>query len=1732
MSEDIAWFKELSNKDVGVAGGKGASLGEMYNNEFPIPPGFVITAQAYQKYITKTGIADKIYGVLKNLDVDSNEALQGAAKKVQEIILQTKMPEGLMEEIAEAYDAMNISEDVLKGANKQTLSLIRSGREPPFVAVRSSATAEDLPSISEDDHVFVKLNGKPMYCRVKELYDQVEDGTNFGLEVPSMKDNKLAWTKIGILYKHPAEGKKLYKIVTDSGREITISPNHSLIKLDKNNLAPKTSLIEELGKEDLIPVVSSLPEINSNLIELDVLDYVKGKDVANINEMVFIKNNSTNFKLQNPLPRKIRLDAHLLYFLGLYIAEGCTYKKAVILTNSKEEIRESALHFLKSVGLYKNQKINKHSIRVYCKTLTRLLEELTGKPLNMKGKGRSCKIKKIPNFVFGLSKTQIGIFLKGCYDGDGYISKNGIIEFTSTSELLIGGIAKLLELLGFTIYLRRKSGSFNVNIPPFEVEKFKELIGFTDKQKIGRLNEKIKSCKMNGIKEKTAYNLNISQALSNEIRKQIWDKQEKRFVEFHTCPKCYNKISETSKYKNKRRFLCAKCRKTFYEENTIKETKLSHIYYDEKGRFKKGANPWNKGLIKNKCSLRKIRAFLDTYNLKEDLLHYFNGDVKWERVREVKEIPYTGWVYDFTVPEVENFVAGIGGIITHNTASFAGQQATFLNVRGTTRLLDAVQKCWASLFTARAIYYRVKNNFPHEKVFIAVVIQKMVNSDKAGVIFSVNPITNNEEEIIIEAGYGLGEAIVSGSINPNQYTVDKSTLEIKDVKVNVQKWMYTRDMHFGTTVRKNLSEEDSKKQTLSDYEIKRLADLTRRIEGHYVKPQDIEFAIEGKNIYIVQSRPITTLKKPGRVQIKEERGEKKEKISFVSAKVLVEGIEASPGHASGKVRLVHGIEDLGKVEQGNILVTRMTDPDMVPTMERAAGIVTDQGGSTCFSASTKILTTKGFMTMQEAYGKLSKNETLKVLSLNPKTFKSEWKIAKNPIKREAKTCEVVVSQRGLSKQNKLRLTPDHKMLSLNNREVVEERLDEVIANNKMVCVMDFVTPNLNPHEISNPKLAYVCGAIFSDGHVQSDNRHGKVMFIQKETEEKMPFINAVKEAYYDTFEVGFTNKYLKKGKAIIRGKEFYGEASAFVSSRNLPASTLKNIQNNIIDWVLHLDEQSLKKFIAGALDGDGTFNISHESGRLHIYSGKKYFTEGLILALLRLGIFPNISMQRGKCCNIQITEKIEELLNNTKRVKGIVKEKILGTKLFSAKQIIADIIDEVNWKGKIKPYIKGNLLIDAKKVNEKILPLIKSEETKEQLLKIINADFRMHRITKTETETIEDVYNFEVEDNHTYAVFTENYTPVIVWNCHAAIVSREMGIPCIVGTITATSTLKDGQVITMDANSGKVYDGEVDLGDREAEVKKEEEGVGGKLAPPETVTEIKLVMDFPEHAEKAAETGADGVGLLRAEFMILSKKEHPAYLIKNGRREEVINNLVDGMKRICQAFKGKPVWYRTSDFRTDEYRNMKGGEEEPQEDNPMLGWHGVRRSLDQPELLKTEFEAIKRVHDMGFTNLGVMIPMVTHLDQVKRCKDMLKEFGLEPMENIDFGVMVETPAAVQIIEDICKEGIDFISFGTNDLTQFTLAIDRNNAKIQKLYSELHPAVLKQLKQVIKVCREYNVETSICGQAGSNPEMAEFLVKAGIDSISANADAINEIRHVVAKAEKKLLLKVARKDLEF
>jgi len=624
-------------------------------------------------------------------------------------------------------------------------------------------------------------------------------------------------------------------------------------------------------------------------------------------------------------------------------------------------------------------------------------------------------------------------------------------------------------------------------------------------------------------------------------------------------------------------------------------------------------------------------------------------------------------------------------------ASFAGQQETYLNIKGAESVVEHVQKCWSSLFTPRAIFYREKKGFKHEKVAIAVVVQRMINADKAGVMFTIHPATGEKDKIVIEAAWGLGEGVVSGSVTPDHYVVDKNTGEIVNKEIALKEIMFVRDKKTGKTVKKEVPESKKNKRVLNEKEIKELANFGKIIEDHYEFPQDIEWAIEGKDIYILQSRPITVLYKEEK-EVEKEEGERE---------ILVKGLGASPGIGSGKVKIISSAEELDKIKEGDVLVTVMTNPDMVPAMKRASAIVTDEGGMTC----------------------------------------------------------------------------------------------------------------------------------------------------------------------------------------------------------------------------------------------------------------------------------------------------------------------------------------------------------------------------------------------------------------------------------HAAIVSRELGIPCIVGTQNATKVLKDNMEVTVDGTRGIVYKGLT-------KVEKKEEVVVAPAPKIVTATEIKANISIPEIAPKVAHM-ADGVGLLRVEHMILGVGKHPIKFIRDGEEEELINRIAEGVRKVAQAFYPKPVWYRTLDAPTDEFRALEGGEDEPIEHNPMLGWRGIRRGLDQPELLKAEFKAIKKLVEEGFRNIGVMLPLVQHPEEVRKAKEIAKEVGLIPHKDVKFGIMIETPAAALIVEDFIKEGIDFVSFGTNDLTQYTLALDRNNERVAKLYTEKHKAVQKLIKEVILTCRKYGVETSICGQAGSDPEIAEKLVEYGITSISANPDAVEVVREMVARTELRLLLDRAR-----
>lgn len=656
------------------------------------------------------------------------------------------------------------------------------------------------------------------------------------------------------------------------------------------------------------------------------------------------------------------------------------------------------------------------------------------------------------------------------------------------------------------------------------------------------------------------------------------------------------------------------------------------------------------------------------------------------------------------------------------TASFAGQQSTYLNVFGPEAVVTAVKECWASLFEPRAIFYRVTNNFEHMKVGLAAVVQMMVQSEKAGVVFTVDPLTQDRKVITIEGAFGLGEVVVSGQITPDTYHVDKESLAIKDKIVAKQPWMLIKID--GKNRRAEIKDEAQGRQKLSDAEIKDLAKICKRIEEHYTYPQDIEYAIERDNIYIVQARPITTLSDKSGLENATggelvKKGEKMEKSSSKTesvgnsassaSKILVKGLGSSPGVGMGPVKIVRHPSEIKNVKRGEVLVTEMTTPDYVPAMKRASAIITDTGGMTS----------------------------------------------------------------------------------------------------------------------------------------------------------------------------------------------------------------------------------------------------------------------------------------------------------------------------------------------------------------------------------------------------------------------------------HAAIVSRELGVPCVVGTGNATSILKDGLEVSVDGSHGIVYEGLVSS--TEVVAKKAGAEVSTAVMSASTVvtgTKIYVNLADVDQAEKVSKLPADGVGLLRAEFMVAGMGEHPRKMLETGRREEFVNRLAEDLKKFAGAFYPRPVVYRATDFKTNEYRNLDGGEKyEPHEENPMMGYRGAARYIQEPELFKMELEAIKKVREeYHLKNLWLMIPFIRRIGELRAIKDIMEEVGLYRTRDFKLWIMAEVPSTVILMDQFCEEGIDGVSIGTNDLTQLTLGIDRDNGSMATGFDERNEAVLRSLRRIITVCNKFNVTVSLCGQAPSvYPEFAEKLVEYGITSMSVNQDAIERTRKIVASAEQKIML---------
>ena len=632
-------------------------------------------------------------------------------------------------------------------------------------------------------------------------------------------------------------------------------------------------------------------------------------------------------------------------------------------------------------------------------------------------------------------------------------------------------------------------------------------------------------------------------------------------------------------------------------------------------------------------------------------------------------------------------------------ASFAGMNATFLNVHGREDLVRKVKECWASLYGARVISYRAKKEFYDEPV-IAVVVQKMVNSDKAGVMFTANPRNNNLNSLVIEGAFGLGEVVVGGLVSPDYYELEKNGLKLKDARVSHKNFKIIRDEK-GRNKNVDLSEKEANEQVLTDKEIQQIARLGMKIEQHYASPQDTEWAIEGNKVFMLQSRPITTPISSIKVESEKPEEESKE---------LIRGLGASPGRGSGEVRVLVSPDKDNGFESGDVLVAAMTTPDWVPLMMKASAIVTDGGGVTC----------------------------------------------------------------------------------------------------------------------------------------------------------------------------------------------------------------------------------------------------------------------------------------------------------------------------------------------------------------------------------------------------------------------------------HAAIVSREMGLPCVVGTRNATKILQDKMLVTVDGTHGIVYEGRLKE-DKKAQDKGTE--VIAKSAPIVTATKLYVNLAMPHEAERIAKEDVDGVGLLRAEFMVIDACDgvHPRQLIEEGKSNQFVDAMVRKLRIFTRAFYPRPIIYRAIDFRTNEFRNLRGGDKyETVEQNPMIGFRGCYRYILNPDLFELELKVIQKVRELD-KNLHLMIPFVRTLWEFKRCKKLIDESGLGDDREMKLWVMAEVPSVIFWLEDYAKAGINGVSIGSNDLTQLMLGVDRDSEICAPLFDERDKAVQEAIKSIVKTCHKMGITCSICGQAPSYyPDFAERLVEWGITSVSVNPDVIDRARHNVAAAEQRMLLKMARK----
>ncbi len=1058
-------------------------------------------------------------------------------------------------------------------------------------------------------------------------------------------------------------------------------------------------------------------------------------------------------------------------------------------------------------------------------------------------------------------------------------------------------------------------------------------------------------------------------------------------------------------------------------------------------------------------------------------------------------------------------------------ASFAGQQETYLNIRGIDNVLDAVKRVFASLYNDRAIAYRVHKGFEHAEVSISAGVQRMVRSDKgaAGVMFTMDTESGFREVVFITSSYGLGEMVVQGAVNPDEFYVSKICLANNKSSIlrrglgNKQvKMVFASATKVGASVEQvGVPAKDRDRFSLTDAQVEELAGYAVSIEKHYKRPMDIEWGLDGGDgkLYILQARPET-------VKSQDKRKDTLTRYRIGKrGEVLAEGRAIGSKIGQGKVRVIGDVSEIGRVQDGDVLVTDMTDPNWEPVMKRASAIVTNRGGRTCFSGGTRLLTNAGFMSFQELHER--GHEGVSVPSLNRETLRIEWKPVLAVMKKTASMIRVGVSQTGRAQGNTLDVTPDHKMLNLAGSRLVDTEIGDMISRQDCVLLAERL-PQLSGSTQKERSLAYLLGGLMTDGHVHLTRTHGEVTFIQKPDILKQEFIARMNEALLENYGKGFKVSAKKQSAGFIRGKQVVGSANAYRCYSKAIATAVRAEQDSIVTTLLKADLEVACHFLAGVIDGDGCFH----KGRVSVYVCGELL-EAVIVACLRIGTVPQVSVNRT-IYNVQIVEKLDLLGRYARRVR-CCDQREDGTRFFNTRQLLpATINSDINNR------VRKNLLIDANGL-KRHMPAIIDTESQGRLQGLLDSDLRQARVSLQQSLPEDEVFNITVADNHNYIVFTQRYTPVLVNNCHAAIIARELGVPAVVGCENATDTLTDGTDVTVscaEGDTGYIYKGKMDF---------EAVDVALDRMPPIPV-KIAMNVGNPQLAFDFCQLPNEGVGLARLEFIISNTIGiHPkaclefdklapdlkAQVARQSRGYEnpvrfYVEKIAEGVSTIAAAFWPKKVIVRLSDFKSNEYKNLIGGAiYEPNEENPMLGFRGASRYVAESfrECFRLECEAMKKVRDaMGLTNVELMVPFVRTIEEGQRVLAIMKEYGLERGKNaLRIVMMCEIPSNAILADEFLKH-FDGFSIGSNDMTQLTLALDRDSGLVMEAFDERDASVKKMLHLAIQACRRQGKYVGICGQGPSDyPDLAEWLMNEGIESMSLNPDTVVETWLHLAKA---------------